>query len=317
VFHRTDWRRFHFKDDAKLSMAGRLLIRKACSEVLDTPYDTLQLARTKAKKPFLATPNPTTHNYPRFNFNLSHSGDYVVLAASVEHQIGVDVTDIRRPNSATIPEFFTLMTPQFTPNEWKQIKAADGGAGAETGPETSSIRSSVESMLLSLGIRDSEQLEHEQLHHFHRFWSLKESYIKAVGVGLQHDLQRLDFTTDAALQKDSTRVVEGATLKLDGVLNGAWVFHQCYLDEEHTVAVASCPFGSDAAPVPTAGAPGVGGSGGVQGGAEGGEGDAVVVAAIVTRSTEPPTEFTMLQFTDLVVRVVSFCCGVAITVWNG
>ena len=43
--------RFHFSDDARLSIAGRLLIRRAVSDVLGVPYAEIDLRRTKEKKP--------------------------------------------------------------------------------------------------------------------------------------------------------------------------------------------------------------------------------------------------------------------------
>lgn len=48
--------RFVFATDAKLAMAGRLLIRRACRDVLGCSNTDLVLARTKERKPFLDRP---------------------------------------------------------------------------------------------------------------------------------------------------------------------------------------------------------------------------------------------------------------------
>jgi hypothetical protein len=68
-----------------------------------------------------------------------------------------------------------------------------------------------------------------------------QSYIKAVGVGLGLDLQRLEFSSDPTLMSDSATMCSGATLRIDGKLDTVWEFSQCYLDPEHCVAVALGP----------------------------------------------------------------------------
>jgi phosphopantetheinyl transferase len=56
-------------------------------------YDTVKLDRSASKKPFLA--NHPQEVLPNFNFNVSHSGTFVVLAASADHTVGCDVSDVR------------------------------------------------------------------------------------------------------------------------------------------------------------------------------------------------------------------------------
>eukprot|EP00039_Didymoeca_costata_P002558 m.61042 g.61042 ORF g.61042 m.61042 type:complete len:286 (+) comp11371_c0_seq7:338-1195(+) len=198
--------RFMFACDGRLSMAGRLLIRKAICQLLGIRYNEIQLKRTKAQKPILDT-DQVTIDTSQFGFNVSHSGDYVVIAASrYHHKIGVDIADIRRPLSESTQDFFRLMKQQFTPEEWKRITQH---------PD-----------------------EDQQLHKFYRNWALKESYVKAVGIGLGLDLQRLSFHSDETLTLQTRTPVTQATFKLDGVLENAWCFEECYLDEEHCVAVA-------------------------------------------------------------------------------
>ena len=68
-----------------------------------------------------------------------------------------------------ILEFFRLMKRQFTTEEWSQI--CD------------------ENLKLS-----------EQAENFFRFWTLKESFVKAIGHGLGFNLQRLSFFIHSPLQ---------------------------------------------------------------------------------------------------------------------
>ena len=118
--------------------------------------------------------------------------------------------DIRPPSRGqTAAEFFALMRPQFTAGEWGRIEAPPDDAG--------------------------------QLRRFYENWSLKESYIKALGVGLGMNLLRLDFTPDAALSPTAPGPCTAAALRVDGELLPGWRFEQWYLDAEHTAAVALGP----------------------------------------------------------------------------
>lgn len=66
--------------------AGRLLIRKAITECLNLPYKEIKLGRTEKGKPFLV--NLVQES---FSFNVSHNGEFAVLAASRNGNIGIDV----------------------------------------------------------------------------------------------------------------------------------------------------------------------------------------------------------------------------------
>jgi 4'-phosphopantetheinyl transferase len=84
------------------------------------------------------------------------------------------LSDARHTTDEKRREFFRLMRRQFTVDEWKQIEnpTFDGADKMST-------------ISTTLGDR--------QLAEFFRHWSLKESYVKAIGSGLNIDLQRLNF----------------------------------------------------------------------------------------------------------------------------
>eukprot|EP00049_Salpingoeca_infusionum_P013000 m.241787 g.241787 ORF g.241787 m.241787 type:complete len:326 (+) comp15328_c0_seq5:128-1105(+) len=235
--------RFVFIDDAKSSLVGRLLMRYAVQELTGTQHEECKFERTDRGKPLLAAPS-----LPLL-FNVSHAGDYAVMAATTtpnpshtanpqtqpsvarDHSpgidsdsaeveqdmafssrdsqlLGVDVMDKRKPNAVeSVPAYFDLMRKQFTPDEWTRIEH----------PSKS---------------HDAQLLE------FYRYWCLKESYIKAVGIGLGMDLQRLSFVADSALNASNTHVCAAATVTIDGTLRRDWMFEQQHLDERHCVALA-------------------------------------------------------------------------------
>eukprot|EP00727_Mastigamoeba_balamuthi_P004352 m51a1_g13915 putative l-aminoadipate-semialdehyde dehydrogenase-phosphopantetheinyl transferase (134) ;mRNA; r:795743-796315 len=75
--------------DAKRALVGRLLMRKLVHDVLGMPYGSFRLQRTDKGKPFL--PVKLTGELEDFNFNLTHDGDWVLLASEPHHLVGVDV----------------------------------------------------------------------------------------------------------------------------------------------------------------------------------------------------------------------------------
>ncbi|XP_039397434.1 L-aminoadipate-semialdehyde dehydrogenase-phosphopantetheinyl transferase isoform X3 [Mauremys reevesii] len=101
--------------------AGRLLIRKLIAEKLRIPWNEIHLQRTSKGKPFLV--NDILGIHSNFNFNVSHQGDYAVLAAEPELQVGIDIMKTNLPGSGSIPDFFRIMKRQFTEAEWSVIKS--------------------------------------------------------------------------------------------------------------------------------------------------------------------------------------------------
>ncbi|NWR72588.1 ADPPT transferase, partial [Centropus unirufus] len=194
---------FVFARDAKAALAGRLLIRKLIAEKLCIPWNEIHLQRTSKGKPFLA--NEIFSICSNYNFNVSHQGDYAVLAAEPELQVGVDIMKTNLPGSSSIPSFFRIMKRQFTEAEWDVIKSMSS--------------------------------ERMQLDMFHRHWALKESFLKAVGVGIGFNLQRIEFHV-SPLKLEIGKVYKETKMLLDGEKEEEWIFEEARLDDHHHVAVA-------------------------------------------------------------------------------
>ncbi|KNC82807.1 hypothetical protein SARC_04912 [Sphaeroforma arctica JP610] len=221
--------RFRFRRDAILALTGRLLLRKAVCETLNIPWNEVKLGRTARNKPtvlnILYQSNTPLHTrtgldtafdtdeanniecLTGWQYNVSHHGEYSVLAGEIGRMCGVDVMSLDAQED--IDDFFDLMSPQCSKKEWIEIRSSDC-----------------------------------PLEHFYRIWTLKESYIKATGEGLHLDLQKAVFAQDktCAFDEWGVGVVAMETkFELDGEQRLDWVFEQSYLDANHCVAVGLGP----------------------------------------------------------------------------
>lgn len=194
--------KFVFKKDFKASLIGRLMMRKYVAETFNVAYKDVIFKRDDRGKPYL---DNSIRKYPDLSFNVSHQGDYAVFAAEPSRRrLGVDVMKLDYAGGRNLSEFFRIMTRQFSPNEWKTIKGCDG--------------------------------EKKQIAMFCRHWALKESYVKAIGVGITVNLQDISFKINS-MQLFKDLLVTDTELYLKGVKQD-WVFEEMLLDDEHCVAVA-------------------------------------------------------------------------------
>ncbi|MEJ1281224.1 hypothetical protein NN561_012173 [Cricetulus griseus] len=179
------------------------MIRKLVAEKLNIPWNYIHLQRISKGKPVLA--KDSLNPYPNLSFNISHQGDYAVLAAEPELQAGIDIMKTSFPGSGSIPEFFHIMKRKFTNKEWETIKSFND--------------------------------EWIQLDMFYRHWSLKESFIRAIGVGLGFEMHRLEFDI-SPLNLNIGQVYKETRLFLDGEEEKECAFEESKIDEQHFVAVA-------------------------------------------------------------------------------
>ncbi|XP_060064366.1 L-aminoadipate-semialdehyde dehydrogenase-phosphopantetheinyl transferase-like isoform X2 [Ylistrum balloti] len=145
-----------------------------------------------------------THRISKFVFKKdakSSMGDYAVLAAQGNCILGVDIMKLE--TRTDVASFFKTMRRQFTNEEWRVIQS----------PAT----------------------DKEKLRLFFRLWCLKESYVKALGVGIGFEVGRLNF--DLTTRNIDSNVTTDTTLKIDGTPMSEWAFEEQLLGN-HCVAVA-------------------------------------------------------------------------------
>ena len=200
-------RRFRRFDDRKRAVVSRLMQRACIMRACETSsegrwrrarFDSLDVRRTKGSKPFHGARLGLTHA-PNFNYNVSHEGDYVVLASETHAVVGVDVA---------------------APG---QVRAVANGSGRDargvgTLLETfSSVLTDRERAVIEEKTRRDGERAGEEL--FRKHWSLKEAHVKAIGVGLGMDLRRCEFRiSDVDAETSTARVV------VDDVVRDDWAF---------------------------------------------------------------------------------------------
>ena len=191
--------KFRYRVDMMSSLVGRLLLRGFAASVLGLRNNETQFSRTDRGRPVLV------QDSRGWDYNVSHAGDWVVMAATRGFRVGADVMRTRDTRVDRLEEFFGLMRKQFTDQEWLAIR---GG---------------------------SEDSYEQKLERFFRHWTLKESYVKTVGTGLNIDLRTLNFKVEEPLVNN--RVISSTKLEVEDVIT-SWQFEESFLDEEHVVSVA-------------------------------------------------------------------------------
>lgn len=134
--------RFHHASDRDASIAARGALRLLIAHFTQREPVELIFRYTENGKPYLISP------HGNLSFNISHSGDWVLLAIGRERHIGVDIERIRRS-----VDVLTIAARWFTAGEASLIEKAE----------------------------DPHDL-------FFRLWARKEAFIKACGTGLFREL---------------------------------------------------------------------------------------------------------------------------------
>eukprot|EP00798_Chlamydomonas_sp_ICE-L_P007540 gene7540-689_t len=116
----ADVQRFVRPVDQHRALISRLMQRSCISKLFGVPLTEVRISRTKGRKPF-ADPGLNKGEAVNFNFNVSHEGDYVVLASEPICLVGIDVAapqQLRRPGSSTsLAAALESMQGQLSPVE--------------------------------------------------------------------------------------------------------------------------------------------------------------------------------------------------------
>lgn len=142
--------RYVHKEDRIRTLIADVMVRSYLCKKYNYKNDVICYKYNEFNKPYL-------NNKENINFNVSHSGKYVV-AAFDDEEVGVDVEKINRDM-----EYMKIAESFFTEGEVKRIKNLN---------------------------------EEERAEEFFNLWTLKESYVKFKGRGLSISLNFFDIVKD-------------------------------------------------------------------------------------------------------------------------
>ncbi|KAL1542283.1 L-aminoadipate-semialdehyde dehydrogenase-phosphopantetheinyl transferase-like [Salvia divinorum] len=188
--------RFVKFEDRKRALVSRLLQYALVHQVMGIPFDEIIIKRTPEGKPFLVCDSDEL-GFPNFNFNVSHHGDYVAIASEPVCLVGVDIVTHSVPVNEPADKFVQSFSSYFSDLEWRSICNA--------------------------GSSD------EMLRVFYRYWCLKEAFVKAVGSGVGHRLDDVEFHHTSW---------ENISVKVCGKELKDWRFWLLDLSNNHSVAIA-------------------------------------------------------------------------------
>lgn len=142
--------RFHFHRDRNRYQTCRATLRRVLGAYLRAPATAIRIEYGAQGKPRLAEPGLG------IRFNVSHSPHHALIAVARDHEVGVDVEELREELDP-----LELALQFFAPAELRFVEAHP--------PDQHRVA-------------------------FLRCWTRKEALLKALGAGLSKDPQRLDVS---------------------------------------------------------------------------------------------------------------------------
>ena len=172
---------YKFPVDQQRSLMGQLIVRRFYAAMFKLKWQDIEFEYNEHAKPRLKS-------YPQHYFNISHSGNWVVVAFS-DQEVGLDIEKVKGDRRHIADRF-------FTESELKDLKS----------------------------IKDDQQ---QQLY-FYQLWTLKESYMKAIGKGISMSLDSFAF----AKENDKFKLAFSGN-------DEDWYFYSSYLEKEYFLSICA------------------------------------------------------------------------------
>ncbi len=229
----------------------------------------VQFGRTDKKKPYFLWYHKTTNSSqdndaqqhkqqqkPEHNaiidFNISHGGDIVLLgfvSIPVVHPAQIIGLDVERAqfrlsrfnHMNPYQEYLETMNSCFTVDEWSVIlRPLLSMVPSDADPQLKT-----NTMLLKSIDSAPDHVRQCVVSNFFVFWTLKESFMKATGVGVEIELQRMqfEFETDdlARIGTEGSLIGLRPRLRLDGKILPGWNFESSLINSDHVASICLGP----------------------------------------------------------------------------
>jgi len=201
--------RFAFKSNAKQTLIGRVLIRHCLHKLLSIEWSALSLGQTPKGRPYLKTKETLCqaglNTLPFYvDFNVSHSGDYTIIFAGVQTvTVPGGGSGSKRADLDTSDDYFRLGADvmKIEVDERTRVSHRQESEEAVFQQELNRLERVISSKFSNTeqNFIYSKISPVEKLSAFYRLWSLKESYVKAVGDGVGFDLRRIEAQPQSEL----------------------------------------------------------------------------------------------------------------------
>ena len=160
---------FRRREPAYVSVVAGLLLQELVEKQLGIHPDELVLEKNENGKPWIK-------DHPEFYFNISHAGDYVVLAYG-DVPLGVDIEQIREKDNLRVARRC------FTEREYAYVSGQKEVSSQETaGAPGGAVEKS--------GFEPDDSLCAER---FFYLWTMKEAYLKLTGDGISVSLNSFEI----------------------------------------------------------------------------------------------------------------------------
>lgn len=136
---------FYFKHDRVVAFISALLKHYYLAKILNVPQSHIRIQYDCFKRPYLM---PLEHIATDIDFNISHSGNYVVMAVTMNGKVGIDIE--HRPINSDVSSLKEMAQIVFSESE--------------------------------------QLLINDNVNNFLLLWTKKEALLKAVGTGFLDEL---------------------------------------------------------------------------------------------------------------------------------
>lgn len=184
------------KKAAYVSMTAGLLLQEVVEREFGLKPEDILIGRGENGKPYLK-------EYPEYQYNISHSGDMVMMAYS-RQELGVDIEELRVKDTKVAKRCFGLHEYLYVLNGSND---RDGSAlsGCEDDDLNIRILPEPEQALLEQGTADDveeAEIKAERSRRFFEIWTLKEAYLKLTGKGISVPLSSFEVDVVNKCVKD-------------------------------------------------------------------------------------------------------------------